>query len=187
MIDYKENLRKRIIFVIIGIVSYYLVPAPLSILFSSVSYGETFSSFWFFYVYKGIAISFLIGFLYVALVQVKPSLIPKKTKYRQMIIASIITITILSIMIPSGLIVNDWRQGQCLIKSGTLNENGMLSGSTSSGVGSELECIQHCKFSGRVSMNEGKTCEFNGLFGSAHWIKTPKDLADVEDKIPWND
>lgn len=182
-----ENLRKRIIFVIIGIAGYYLVPATIGILFNIFFHGELLTSIWAFYIFKGTAISFLVGFLYVALIKVKPSLMPHQKKYRQMIIVGILTITILSILIPSGLIIDDWKQGQCLIKSGSINEEEKFSGTTSSGVGSESECIQHCKFSGRVSMNEDKSCEFNGLFGSGDWVKTPEDFADVEDKTPWND
>jgi len=147
-----ENLRKRIIFVIIGIAGYYLVPAPIGIMLNIFYHGELLTSIWTFYIFKGTAISFLVGFLYVAFVKVKPSLIPHQKKYRQMIIVGILTITILSILIPSGLIVDDWKQGQCLIKSGTINEKEKFSGTTSSGVGSELECIQHCKFSNYKNM-----------------------------------
>lgn len=182
-----ENLRKRIIFVIIGIAGYYLVPVPISLLFNIFFHGELLTSIWAFYIFKGAAIFFLVGFLYIAFVKVKPSLMPHQKKFKQMLIVGILAITILSVVIPSGLIVDDWKQGQCLIKSGTINENGVIYGTTSSGVGSEEECIQNCKFSGRVSMNEDKSCEFNGLFGITHWIKTPKDFEDVEDKTPWND
>lgn len=182
-----ENLRKRIIFVIVGIAGYYLVPVPIGILLNIFFHGEFLTSLWTFYIFKGTAISFLVGFLYVAFVRVKPSMIPHQKKYRQMIIVGILTITILSILIPTGLIVDDWKQGQCLIKSGSINEKENFAGTISSGIGSELECMQNCKFSGRVSMNEDKSCEFNGLFGNEHWIKTPEDFADVEDKIPWND
>ena len=182
-----ENLRKRIIFVIIGIAGYYLVPVPFGILINIFFHGELLTSLWTFYIFKGTAIFFLVGFLYIAFVKVKPSLMPQQKKYRQMIIVGISTITIISILIPSGLIIDDWKQGQCLIKSGSINEKERFSGTTSSGVGSELECKQNCKFSGRVSMDEDKSCEFNGLFGSGHWVKTPEDFADVEDKISWSD
>ena len=181
-----ENIKKRIILVMIGIVGYYTIPIPLGMLMHLVLRIELINDFGFYSIFQITTISFLIGFLYIAFVKVKPSLFPQQKKYRQMIVLSILTITILSIMIPGGLIVKDWKQGQCLIKSGTFNEDGMMSGTTSSGVGSELECILNCKFLGRVSMNEDKSCEFNGLFGSGHWVKTPQDFAGIEDKITWN-
>ncbi len=71
-----ENIRNRIIFVIIGIAGYYLVPVPFGILFNIFYHVELVTSIWAFYIFKGTAISFLVGFLYIAFVKVKPSLIP---------------------------------------------------------------------------------------------------------------
>jgi hypothetical protein len=181
-----ENLRKRIIFAIIGIVGYYLSPLPMGILINIFFHGEILTSIWAFYVFKGTAISFLVGFLYIACVKVKPSLIPHQKKYRQMIIVSIVIIASLSVLIPSGLIVNDWKQGQCLITSSPINEKERFAGTVSSSINSESECVRHCEFSGRLNMNEDKFCEFNGLFGSSHWIKTPEDFENIENKISWN-
>lgn len=182
-----ENLRKRIILVIVGVAGYYLSPAPLGMLFGSLSYGELLTSLWLFYAYKGIGISFLIVFLYLALVKTGPSLVPKQKKYRHLIGLVIASTVLLSVLIPSGMIVEEWTQGQCITKSGSFKDDGEFRGTTSSGSGSELECIQSCIFAGKVSMNEEKTCKFNGLFGFAHWEKTPKDFADFEDGISRDD
>ena len=181
-----ENLRKRIILVIIGIVGYYFVPALVGILFRLFTHGELLISLWMYYIYTGSAFAFLIGFLYLALVKVKPSLVPKERKFRIFIGLIITSMVLLSVLIPSGLIVDDWKQGQCITKSGNFKD-GKLSGTTSAGVGSELDCIQNCIVTGRVTMYEDKSCEFNGLFGFTHWEKTPKDFEIIEDNKSWND
>jgi len=138
-----ENLRKRIIFIIIGITGYYLSPVPMSILLNIFFHGKVLTSIWTFYVFKVIAISFLVGFLYIAFVKVKPSMVPHQKKYRQMIIVSIVIIASLSVLIPSGLIVNDWKQGQCLITSGPMNDKERFAGTVSSSINSESECVRH--------------------------------------------
>ena len=178
-----ENLRKRIILVIIGIAGYYTIPIPIGLFLHSVFRTEVITSFWFYYVFQAATISFLVGFLYLAFVKVQPSLVPQQKKFKHMIIVGILIITILSVMIPTGLIVEDWKQGQCLIKSGRMVDGEIVSGTTSSGVYSEMVCKQHCEFAGRLSPNEDKTCEFKGLFGAGSWQKTPEDFADIKDKI----
>ena len=181
-----ENLRKRIFFVIVGIIGYYTIVIPTGLFLHMFFRTETTTSLLFYYIFQIITISFLVGCLYLAFVKVKPSLIPDNKKYRQLIIVGILIIAVISIMIPSGLIVDDWRQGQCIIQSGIIVDGEIAGGSTSYSVNSEESCKQHCEFSGRISTDQSKSCEFKGIFGVKNWKKTPEDFADIENKIGWN-
>ncbi len=178
-----ENIRKRIILVTLGIVGYYLLPAAIHIFLIPM---ESSPSIWTYYLFKTASISFLIGFLYLALVKVKPSLVPKRKKYRQTVAALIILFTILSVLIPVGLIVKDWTHGYCITSSGTTREDGKFSGTASYGEGSEFECVRSCVMTGNVSMDEEKFCKFDGLFGVTNWEKTPSDFTNVKNKISLN-
>jgi len=83
MIDYKINLRKRIIYILIGIAVSYLNVIPLSLLFSQLHSGELPDSTTSYFFYNGVRIETLILFFYFTFVVVKPSFIPQPNKYQK--------------------------------------------------------------------------------------------------------
>ncbi|QLH06614.1 hypothetical protein [Nitrosopumilus ureiphilus] len=76
MIDFKTNLRKRIIYIIIGIVVSYLGVIPLSLLFYQLQSRELSDPVATYLFYESFRIGIMILFLYFAFVHVKPSFIP---------------------------------------------------------------------------------------------------------------
>ena len=176
MTDYVENLRKRIIYIIIGIVVSYFSIIPLGLLHSQFSYTplpDPVSSYFFF---NSVRIGIMVFFLYFALVHIKPSFIPQQKKYRKLIILSILVIFTLSIALPSGYLIPQLEQGGCITKSGSYNEKGNFGGTSSQGVTTESECIDNCIFTGKFNTREEKFCEFKGIFGKTHWEKTPDEI-----------
>lgn len=171
-----ENLHKRIIFVIMGIIVSYFGIIPLGLLYHQLSYTplpNPVSSYFFF---NGMRIGIMVLFLYFALVYIKPSLIPQQKKYRKLIILSIVIIATLTVALPSGYVIPQLEQGGCITKSGSYDETGRFSGSSSQGVTTESGCIDNCIFSDKFNTREEKFCEFNGVFGKTNWEKTPDEI-----------
>ena len=178
-----ENIRKRAIVVIIGIAGFYLIPIPTGIILHSIFPADIVVSASY-YIFTAVTMSFLVVCLFIAFVGVKPSLVPQKKKYRQIIVVGVAAIAVFAVIVPLGLIVREWQQGQCIITSG--NKIGdRISGTTSSSFQLETECIRQCEFAGRTSMTEEKTCEFRGMFGINRWQKTPDDFTGISGKIVW--
>lgn len=184
--DLFENLRKRVILVIIGIITSYFAIIPLGLLYHQFSYAplpDPISSYFFF---NSVRIGIMVLFLYFALVHTKPSLIPQQKKYQKLIMLSIFVIITLTIAFPSGYLIPQLEQGGCVTKTGSYDEQRRFGGMSSQGVTTESECVDNCIFSGKFNTKEEKFCEFDGVFGKTHWEKTPKDFADIKEKIPWN-
>ncbi|MGH1522463.1 MAG: hypothetical protein ACRBB2_08985 [Nitrosopumilus sp.] len=173
---YLENLRKRIILVIVGIIVSYFGIVPLGILyrmFASFSESEPVESYFFFNI---IRIGIMVLFLYLALAYTKPSLIPKQEKYRKLVLLAIIGIITITISLPSGYVIPHLEQGGCITKSGSYTDDGIFRGVTSQGITTESECADNCIFSGKFNTREEKFCEFKGILGKTHWTRTPYDL-----------
>ncbi|MCV0391982.1 MAG: hypothetical protein K5790_01670 [Nitrosopumilus sp.] len=171
-----ENLRKRIILVILGIITSYFGIIPLGIFYHMLvpsSLPDPLSSYFFF---NSMRIGIMVLFLYFALVYVKPSLVPKQEKYKKLVLLVISVIVILVILLPSGYVIPQLEQGGCTTKSGNYNDDGDFRGSSSQGVTTESECIDNCIFSGKFNTREEKFCEFHGMFGKTHWMRTPGDF-----------
>ena len=173
---YLENLRKRTILVILGIVASYFGIIPLGILYRMLipsSLPDPVSSYFFF---NSIRIGIMVLFLYLALAHTKPSLVPKQEKYRKLVLLAIFVIITLTVALPSGYVIPQLEQGGCITKSGNYDENGNFGGSSSQGMTTEDECIDNCIFSGKFNTREEKLCEFKGIFGKTHWVRTPDDF-----------
>lgn len=171
-----ENLRKRIILAILGIIASYFVIIPLGLLyrmFTSFSESDPVISYFFF---NSIRIGMMVLFLYLALVHIKPSLVPKQEKYRKLVLLSMFAIITLTVTIPSGYILPQLEQGACITKSGIYNNDSNFRGSTSQGITTESECADNCIFSGKFNTREEKICEFKGILGKTQWIRTPSDF-----------
>ena len=173
---YLENLRKRVILVVAGIIASYFGIIPLGILyrmFESFSESDPVESYFFF---SSIRIGIMALFLYLALVHTKPSLVPKQKKYRGTVLFAILgTITIM-ILLPSGYVVPQIEQGGCITKSGSYNDDGVFRGMTSQGITTESECAENCILSGKFDTREEKICEFKGVLGKTYWTRTPSDF-----------
>ncbi len=171
-----ENLRKRIILVILGIVASYFGIIPLGMfyhMFTSFSTPDPVFSYFFF---NGARIGIMVLFLYFALVRVKPSLVPQQEKYRKLVLLTIFVIVALAVCLPSGYVIPQLEQGGCITKSGNYNDDGNFGGSSSQGITTESECIDNCVFSGKFNTREEKFCEFKGVFGKTQWVQTPADF-----------
>jgi len=119
----------------------------------------------------------MVLFLYLALVFVKPSFVPQQRKYQKIVVLSILTITTLTIALPSGYVIPQLEQGACITKSGSYDEKGEFRGSSSQGISTESECVDSCIFSGKFNTREEKFCEFEGIFAKTHWETSPEDVA----------
>lgn len=173
---YLENLRKRIILVILGIIAFYFVIIPLGILYRMLvpfSLSDPVSSYFFF---NSIRIGIMVLFLYLALSHTKPSLIPQQKKYRKLVIFLITMIITVSVALPSGYVIPQLEQGGCITKSGSYTDDGDFSGSSSQGITTESECVENCIFSGKFNTREEKFCEFEGIFGKTYWETTLRRL-----------
>ncbi|MGY5148791.1 MAG: hypothetical protein ACW9W3_01875 [Candidatus Nitrosopumilus sp. bin_68KS] len=176
MIDYKKNIRKRIIYIIIGIAVSYVSIIPLTLIFSLLQFRELPDPITSYFFYNGIRIGIVILFFYFAFIVVKPSLVPQLGKYKRLIMFTILLIVTLTILFPSGYLIPQLEQGACITKSGSYNEEGHFSGSSSQGMSNESDCVESCIFSGKLNTRGEKLCEFKGMFGKTHWVKTPDEF-----------
>lgn len=174
---YTVNLRKRIIYIIVGVVVSYFNILPLGMLYLQLSHSPLPDPVFSYFFFNGIRIGIMILFLYLALVHTKPSLVPRQKKYQKLALVSIVVVVVVTVALPSGYGIPEWEQGGCITKSGSYDEDGRFSGSTSQGITTESECIENCIFSGKLNTREEKFCEFVGLFGKTHWETTPEKIA----------
>ena len=173
---YFENLRKRIVLVVLGIVASYFGIIPLGMAYHMfASFSETDPVFSYFF-FNGVRIGIAVLFLYLALVSTKPSFVPQQEKYRKLVLVGIFVIALVFVAVPSGYVVPQLEQGACITKSGIYDEDGNFGGSSSQGITTESECVDSCVFSGKFNTREEKFCEFNGVFGKTSWEKTPSDF-----------
>jgi len=184
MIDYKENWKKRLIYVLFGVISFYFGFIPIHII-SQIIFPANSAMMWVTFGFSFLRFAMLGIFLYMAFVHVKPSFIPKQKRYRRLIILTILLIPTLAILLPSGYVISQWESGYCTISSGIVTRDGIEhKGSTTSfGASSESECIANCKDISNVRSDRGNSCEFSGTYGKTHWQKTSMDFIDVNEKI----
>ena len=176
MIDYKTNLRKRIIYIITGIAVSYLGVIPLGLIFPQLRLGGLHDPITTYLFYESFRIGIMILFLYLAFVRVKPSFVPTQKRYRKLIVFVILLIATLTVLLPSGYVIPQLEYGACITKSGSYNEDGKFSGSSSQGMSNESDCVDSCIFSGKFNTREDKFCEFKGMYGKTNWMKNPDDF-----------
>ena len=168
MKNYFENLHKRIIWVAIGILCYYFAIIPVSLIPRLLLPGNSLSYFSDFSLYSLVSIGLLLYFVYRALFRVSPSLMPPVSKHKKIILVFFVVVSMLSVALPSGLILPEWAQGQCSISSAMIMQDGTFQGSTTSQTMSGIsECHDHCKYQDELNPKLEKTCEFRGMFDSA--------------------
>ncbi|QLH05943.1 hypothetical protein [Nitrosopumilus ureiphilus] len=184
MIDYKENWKKRLTYVLFGIISFYFGFIPIHIILQIIFPANS-AVMWVTFGFSFLRFAMLGIFLYMAFVHVKPSFIPKQKRYRRLIILILLLIPILTILLPSGYIVPQWESGFFIVSSGIMTKDGIEhKGSTTSfGASSESDCIESCKNISNVSSDRGNSCEFTGMYGKTHWQKTSRDFIDVNERI----
>lgn len=189
MTNYFENLRKRIIWIAIGILCYYFAAIPISLIPHLLLPGIGISSFSAFGLYSFVSIGLLLYFVYRALFKVNPSLMPlfKKLKiYKKIILSTIIIIPLTTIVISSGLIIPELEYGECAISSSMIMLDGTHQGSTTSqSMNNISECLNHCKYYDDFNPKLEKTCQFRGLFGSDPIVITNESV-DYNNKIKFN-
>lgn len=174
MTNYTENLKKRIILVVIGILCYYFAAIPISLVPRLLLPGDTVSYLLGFSLYSLVSIGLLFYFVYRALFKVNPSLMPITKKHKKAILVATIMIPGLFIAFSSGLVVPEWEQGECTISSSMRMQDGTLQGSTTSQTVSGIsECLNHCRYQDDFNPELEKTCQFRGLFDS-----TPTAITD---------
>ena len=177
MSNYRHNLRKRIIWIAIGILCYYFAIIPISLIPRVLLPGTSLSYFSGFSLYSLVSIGLLLYFIYRALFKVNPSLMPLIKKYKKIMLVSVIIIPTLTIVLPSGLIVPEWEQGECSISSAMIMQDGTFQGSTTSQTITGIsECLNHCKYYDDFNPKLEKTCQFRGLFGSAPIVITNESV-----------
>ncbi|QLH06648.1 hypothetical protein [Nitrosopumilus ureiphilus] len=171
--NYTENIKKRIILVIVAVVAYIFVPIPISLSMLSFLYSPSFPLAGI--VMHTIQISVLMILLYGALAWVKPSLVPSYISKK--VITAIICVIIILSMLPSGLLSLE-STGSCTIIN---NYQGVIT--TSSNVHStEQQCIDSCIDGGNTNNQYNqKNCEFTGVGTS--WSKTPEDFKGYKPNI----
>jgi len=184
MIDYKTNWKKRLVYVLFGIIGFYFGFIPIHIMLQII-FPADLTAMWATFGFSFLRFVILGVFLFMAFVYVKPSFIPKQKKYRRLIILTILLIPTLAIILPSGYIIPQWESGYCTISSGIMIKDGIAhKGSTTSyGASSESECIEICKNISNISSDRGNSCEFAGTYGKTHWQKTSMDFIDVNENI----
>ncbi len=185
MTNYFENLRKRVIWIAVGILCYFFAIIPVSLIphillpVTDMSYFSGFS------LYSLVSIGLLFYFVYRALFKVNPSWMPLVRKYKKTMLVFVTIIPTLFIVLPSGLIVPEWEQGQCSISSSMVMQDGTFQGSTTSQTMSDIsECLDHCYYDDFNPKLE-KTCQFRGLFDSAPTVIT-SESAEYDGKIAFD-
>jgi len=177
MTNYFENLRKRIIWIAIGILCYYFAIIPLSLIPHFLLPGIGMSYFSGFSLYSFVSIGLLLYFIYRALFKVNPSLTPLVKKYKKILLITTITIFTLMISLHSGMIVPEWEQGECSISSSMIMQDGTFQGSTTSQTITGIsKCLNHCKYYDNFNPELEKICQFRGLFGSAPIVITNESV-----------
>lgn len=175
MTYYGRNLRKRILIAIGANVTYYLINLPYLLINGFFNQPTLQNDLPDYFIYNAIKFGTVSAILYVAFIVVKPSLFPKSTKYKRLVILTVILIPTSVIALQSGYVIPELEQGLCITHSGTANEDGNFIGSRSQGISTESECNASCDFNSKTSMNEDKLCEFHGVYGKTDWIIDPNN------------
>ena len=175
MTDYRHNLRKRILIVIGAIAAYYLINLPYLLINGFFNQPTLQNDLPDYFIYNVIKFGTVTAILYVALIVVKPSLVPKSKKYKRLVILIVILTPTSVIALQSGYVIPQLEQGLCITHSGTANEDGNFIGSRSQGISTESECNASCEFNSKTSMGEDKLCEFHGVYGKTDWIIDPNN------------
>ena len=174
-IDYGHNLHKRILIAIGANVAYYLINLPYLLINGFFNQPTLQNDLPDYFIYNVIKFGTVSTILYVALIVVKPSLFPKSTKYKRLVILIVMLVPTSVIALQSGYIIPELEQGLCITHSGTANEDGNFIGSRSQGIFTESECNASCEFNSKTSMGEDKLCEFHGVYGKTDWIIDPNN------------
>ena len=171
--NYTENIKKRIILVIVAVVAYIFVPIPISLSIIPFLYSQSFLIAGI--VMHAIQIFVLVLLLYGALAWIKPSLIPQYISKK--IITVVIVVIVILTLLPSGMLTLE-PVGTCEIFN---NSQGVMS--TSNNVHStEQECIDSCTDgSDENNQYNQKSCRFNGVGTS--WSKTPEDFKGYKPNV----
>ncbi len=186
MTNYFENLRKRVIWIAIGILCYFFAIIPMSLIPHILLPGTGMSYFSGFSLYSLVSTGLLLYFVYRALFKVNPSWLPLIKKYKKMMLIFVTIIPISIIVLPSGLIVPEWEQGQCSISSSMVMPDGTFQGSTTSqSITGVSECLDHCKYYDDFNPKLEKTCQFRGLFDSAPTVITNESV-EYDSKIAFD-
>lgn len=175
MTYYGHNLHKRILIAIGAIAAYYLINLPYLLINGFFNQSTLQHGLPDYFIYNVIKFGTVSAILYVAFIVVKPSLFPKSTKYKQLVILTVILIPTSVIALQSGYVIPELEQGLCITHSGTANEDGNLIGSRSQGISTESQCNDSCEFNSKTSMKEDKLCEFHGVYGKTNWIIDPNN------------
>lgn len=175
MTDYRHNLRKRILIVIGAIAAYYLIHLPYLLINGFFNQPTLQNDLPDYFIYNAIKFGTVSAILYVGLIVVKPSLFPKSTKYKRLVILIVILTPISVIVLQSRYIIPELEQGLCITRSGIANEDDNFIGSRSQGISTESECNASCEFNSKTSMDEDKLCEFHGVYGKTDWIVDPSN------------
>lgn len=187
MTNYFENLRKRIIWIAVGVLCYYFAVIPLSLVPHFLLPGTAVSYFSGFSLYSLVSFGLLFYFVYRAVAKVDPPLTPLLRKYKKILLISTVILFTLLIALPSGMIVPDWEQGECIVSSTAYAPDGEpMGGTTSQSIGGKSDCLSHCKYDNSINHNDDSTCQFRGIFGSEIVFRTSEDFANSDGKIKFN-
>lgn len=182
MIDFRINLHKRIIVLILGIIGFYFGFIPVSLLVNivsgqlgiqsienpgSIQYAHTI-------LFGVIRFAFLFLAIYLAFVKIKPSLIPRSKINRKRLAIGVIVFLFLLLAIPNGFFMGKQIQGQCSFRSVSDEQN--MASTTSSSIRSESECLEICRGSPSLGASYYSECKFKGAFGQSNWTVTPAEL-----------
>jgi cytochrome bd-type quinol oxidase subunit 1 len=107
MTDYRHNLRKRILIAIGAIAAYYLINLPYILINGFFDQPTLQNDLPDYFIYNVIKFGTVSAVLYIALIVVKPSLFPKSTKYKRLIILIVILIPTSVIALQSGYIISE--------------------------------------------------------------------------------
>ena len=164
--NYTENIKKRIIFVILAIVAYIFLPIPIGLSMFSFFHPTSFPIAG--YVVHAIQVFVFVILIYGALAWVKPSLVPQYIS-KKIIVGVICAIIILAVL-PGGL----WPLepvGLCIISNKSQGGNSM----STNGQSTEQQCIDGCLQAENANNEFNQiSCEFDGV--STSWSKTPEEL-----------
>ena len=171
--NYTENIKKRIILLVIAITAYILVPIPIGL--SMFSFFNPISFPLVGFITHVIQVFVLVILLYGALDWIKPSLVPKSIS-KKVVGGIIFGIVFLSIL-PTGILSLE-PTGSCTI----INNSQEGKSLSNDGRSTEQECIDSCLREGdKTTLFNQVRCEFQGLEKS--WSKTPEEFQGYKPKI----
>lgn len=159
-----QNIKKRIILIIIAVASYIFVPIPLGFLFFPAFHPVSFPISG--YIMHAIQIFVSLILVYGAFAWIKPSLVPSHITKK--IVIAVMCGIIIVMIIPSGVFTLE-PVGSCTITNNSQGTKTVSSNSQST----EQNCIDGCISAGHARYN-AVACEFEGIDRS--WSKTPENF-----------